>query len=63
MFADHFTKPLQGTLFGKLRAQIHGIPDELPESKMAWGETNSAVIPSPQECAGKNIEQSGIAKI
>ena len=63
MIADHFTKPLQGTLFRKLRAQIQGIPDKSPEPDMAWRETESVVIPSPQECVRKNIKQNSIVKI
>ena len=29
MLGDHFTKPLQGALFSKFRAEIMNIPDDL----------------------------------
>ena len=31
MLGDHFTKPLQGTLFRKFRLKIMNIPDDLDE--------------------------------
>ena len=31
---DHFTKPLQGALFRKFRAEIMNIPDELDMGKL-----------------------------
>ena len=34
MLGDHFTKPLQGALFGKFRAEIINIPDDLDMGEM-----------------------------
>ena len=41
---------------------IQGIPDESPESDIAWGKTNRAAIPITQECVGKDTVQ-GIVEI
>ncbi len=45
---DHFTKPLQGSLFPKFRAEIQGIDPSNPNSKWAWGGTSEP--PIPKEC-------------
>ena len=34
MMGDHFTKPLQGALFRKFRAEIMNIPDDLDMGEM-----------------------------
>ena len=34
MLGDHFTKPLQGALFRKFRAEIMNIPDDLEKGEM-----------------------------
>ena len=34
MLGDHFTKPLQGALFSKFKAEIMNIPDELDMGEM-----------------------------
>ena len=34
MLGDHFTKPLQGALFRKFRAEIMNIPDDLDMGEM-----------------------------
>ena len=64
MIGDHFTKPLQGELFRKFRAEIMNIPENAIMSDMDWdgidlpkgvtwklhGETDTDC---PQECVGK----------
>jgi hypothetical protein len=62
MLADHFTKPLQGTLFRKFRANIQGIPVDLNDTDLGWDreelcedKTGVSSDPSPQECVGKEI--------
>ena len=65
ILADHFTKPLQGALFRKFRAEIQGIPATMDDEEMGWdapGPFNVPLkavdtatgIPSPQECVGKD---------
>jgi hypothetical protein len=36
MLADHFTKPLQGAIFRKFRAEIQGIPLSTNEAELGW---------------------------
>jgi hypothetical protein len=60
MLADHFTKPLQGALFRKFRADIQGTPIEQSNAELGWDsvpkseqdnkESNNT---SPQECVGR----------
>ena len=63
MLGDHFTKPLQGTLFKKFRAYIMNIPDDLDMGAMGMdgrvlkkGITcklhNGTDPRCPQECVG-----------
>jgi hypothetical protein len=52
MLADHFTKPLQGALFRKFRAEIQGIPVDTNEAGLGWDRAEKAADPSPQECVG-----------
>jgi hypothetical protein len=60
MLADHFTKPLQGTLFRKFRAEIQGIPVDTNEIELGWDRAEGSegskgskgANPSPQECVG-----------
>jgi hypothetical protein len=67
MLADHFTKPLQGALFRKFRAEIQGIPLNINEAELGWDreercENTVSADPSPQECVevkGKGIEVNG----
>jgi hypothetical protein len=54
MLADHFTKPLQGALFRKFRAEIKGIPLNTNEAELGWDreercEKTVRADPSPQE--------------
>ena len=63
MLGDHFTKPLQGGLFSKFRAEIMNIPDDLEMGEMGMygkglkkGITcklhNDTDPRFPQECVG-----------
>jgi hypothetical protein len=36
MLGDHFTKPLQGALFRKFRAEIQGIPVDTSDADLGW---------------------------
>jgi hypothetical protein len=36
MLADHFTKPLQGTMFRRFRADIQGIPVGMCDADLGW---------------------------
>jgi hypothetical protein len=57
MFVDHFTKPLQGALFRKFRAEIQGILVDNNKAELGWdraeeSEGGKRADPSPQECVG-----------
>ena len=63
MLADHFTKPLQGSLFCKFRGEIMNIPEETDMNDMGWNDiTEKKTVSeklhgvtkqsSPQECVG-----------
>ena len=63
MLGDYFTKPLQGVLFRKFRAEIINIPDDLEMGEMGMegkgpkkGTTyrlhNKTELRFPQECVG-----------
>ena len=39
MLGDHFTKPLQGTLFSKFRTDIMNIPDDLDMGQLSMDRT------------------------
>jgi hypothetical protein len=66
MLADHFTKPLQGALFRKFRAEIQGIPHDTNEAELGWDrearcEKTALADPIPQECValkGKGFPRS-----
>jgi hypothetical protein len=61
MIADHFTKPLQGAMFRRFRAEIQGISNDIPDSDVGWDrdelapkeKTTNPTNISPQECVGK----------
>jgi hypothetical protein len=61
MLGDHFTKPLQGGMFRKFRADIQCIPADSPDSDLrrdrdelkAENTPASSTNSSPQECVGK----------
>jgi hypothetical protein len=59
MLADHFTKPLQGTMLRKFRAEIQGVPIDMCDVDVGWDRPFamnerelSKAFPSPQECVG-----------
>jgi hypothetical protein len=59
MLADHFTKPLQGTMFRAFREEIQGIPIDMCDADLGWDrpcaineQVKSVDYPSPQECVG-----------
>ena len=66
MLTDHFTKPLQGSIFRKFRAEIQGIHTTMNDGEMGWdtpgnfnvppkeGDTTTGK-PSTQECVGKYL--------
>jgi hypothetical protein len=62
MLADHFTKPVQGSQFRKLRSKIQGIPEDVHDAIMGWDRPNLKTkimgIPSPQECVGTNTDRA-----
>jgi hypothetical protein len=65
VLADHFTKPLQGALFCKFRAEIQGIPLDTYEAELGWDRVESCeevgkVDPSPQECV--ELSQKGFLR-
>ena len=55
----HFTKPLQGSIYRKFRAEIQGISYDTGELYMSWGESGEPLIPRPQECVGRNAKYMG----
>jgi hypothetical protein len=65
MLGDHFTKPLQGTMFRKFRAEIQGIPVDMCDADLGWDRPNTkneqgqgGASPSPQECVGTHNNRS-----
>ena len=54
-----FTKPLQESRFSKFCAEIQGIPYDVGESDMFWGEPVKLFVPIPQECVGRNGKCTG----
>jgi hypothetical protein len=65
MLADHFTKPLQGTMFRKFRADTQGFPIDMCDTDMGWyrpcainEREPSKACPSPQECVGTHEEHT-----
>jgi hypothetical protein len=62
VLSDHFTKPLQGGMFRKFRAEIQGISVDIPDSDvgrdrgelMAKSPSDGSTNTSPQECVGKD---------
>jgi hypothetical protein len=65
MLADHFTKPLQGTMFQKFRAEIQGVPIDMCDADMGWDRPCainerelSKACPSPQECVGTHEDRT-----
>jgi hypothetical protein len=65
MLADHFTKPLQGAMFRKFRAEIQGIPVSMCDADLGWDrpgtkneQEQDGASPSPQECVGTRDERA-----
>jgi hypothetical protein len=63
MLADHFTKPLQGSLFRKFRADIQGISADLSDVEWCWERVEkckqkASTDPSTQECVEGTTEGS-----
>ncbi len=54
MIADHFTKPLQGTLFRRFRSVIMNIDQDIPDCDLSWECDNEISVPNPQECVGED---------
>jgi hypothetical protein len=61
MLADRFTRPLQGTMFRKFRAEIQGVPIDMWDADVGWDRPCAVneqepckACPSPQECVGTN---------
>jgi hypothetical protein len=59
MLEDHFTKPLQGTMFRKFRSEIQGIPIDMCDADLGWDrpcmkneQKEVGASPSPQGCVG-----------
>jgi hypothetical protein len=67
MLADHFTKPLQGTMFRKFRAEIQGVTIDMCDADVGWDrpcaineQELSKAFPSPQECAGTHADRTHV---
>jgi hypothetical protein len=70
MLADHFTKPLQGTMFRSFRAEIQGIPIDTCGADLGWDrpcaineQEKSVDCPSPQECVGTHKDVGNVPKV
>jgi hypothetical protein len=70
MLADHFTKPLQGTMFRAFRAEIQGIPIDMCDADMGWDrpcaineQEKSMDYPSPQECVGTHKDCTYVGNV
>jgi hypothetical protein len=67
MLADHFTKPLQGTIFREFRAEIQGVPIDMCDADVGW-EIPCAInerelckaCPIPQECVGTHEDRTSV---
>jgi hypothetical protein len=67
MLADHFTKPLQGTMFRKFRAEIQGVPIGMCDADVGWDRPCAInerelckACPSPQECVGTHEDRTSV---
>jgi hypothetical protein len=63
MLAEHFTKPLQGSLFRKFRADIQGILVDLSDVEWCWErvekcEQKASTDPSTHKCVERTAEGS-----
>jgi hypothetical protein len=64
MLGDHFTKPLQGTMFRKSRAEIQGIPVNMCDADLGWDrpsitneQKQDGDSPIPKECVGTHKDR------
>jgi hypothetical protein len=69
MLADHFTKPLQGTMFRKFRAEIQGVPIDMCDADVGWDRPcainqreSSKSCPIPQECVGTHEDRTHVLR-
>ena len=53
MFADHFTKPLQGVAFRKFRTEIQRTPEDTIDTDLGWDRPKEKFIPIPHDCVEK----------
>jgi hypothetical protein len=67
MLVDHFTKPLQGPMFRKFRAEIQGVPIYMCDADVGWDrpcaineQELSKACPSPQECVGTHEDRTHV---
>jgi hypothetical protein len=70
MLADHFTKPLQGTMFWAFRAEIKGIPIDMCDGDLGWDrpcaineQNRGEDSPSPQECVDTHKDRTYMDKV
>jgi hypothetical protein len=63
MLGDHFSKPLQGALFRKFRAEIQGIPVDTSVAALGWEHEprSEAPVISPHECVGLDDIPEGMS--
>ena len=54
MLNNHFTKPLQGTDFHKLRSEIQGIPEDTLDTDLGWDIPDNKFIPITQDCVERS---------
>jgi hypothetical protein len=69
ILGDHFTKPLQGTVFRKFRAEIQGTPVNMYDAYLGWyrpsvksEQNQDGASPSPHECVGTHEDHSYVGK-
>jgi hypothetical protein len=67
MLADHFTKPLQGTMFRKFRAEIQGVSIDMCDADVGWDrpcaiseQEQCTAFPRPQECVGTRDNRTNV---
>ena len=61
MLAYHFTKPLQGPLFQKFRAEIKGIPTTTDDGEIGWDVPNPLnITPKAYYKSMENLSHSSV---
>jgi hypothetical protein len=70
MLANHFTKPLQGTMFRAFRAEIQGIPVDMCDVDLGWDrpcaideQKRGEDSPSPHECVGTHKDRTYVNEV